>query len=336
MGGVGIIALVLVIVAVVLVARMCGSFASGLGGGADVAKVPDVTGMGEQDAQSALQRAGLAPKTVEREFNEEVPAGSVFNQNPPAGKKVRQGTIVSLYISLGQGRFEVPDLTGQDVTEATRALMDAGFTLGVITKVYRPELPAGRVINQEPVPGRVFPASTSIDLTVADVENLPAIDMPALAGLPLASAEQQLVSSNLQLSQVTYSPTDDSPTGVVLTQSPGAASPVELGSKVELSVAMPTADAAERNKTVNLHIPVPPGPEKQRVRVKVFDALGSDVYFDEELGPGGVVDKRVNIEGKATIMIFINDMSAPYRKEIIPYTEPVALPAEGQPAGGGY
>jgi beta-lactam-binding protein with PASTA domain len=339
MAGIGVAGLALVIIIVVIVLKTCSS-TTGLGSGADVAAVPDVVGMSEQDAQSTLQRAGLAPKTVQNDFNETVPAGSVYNQNPAAKRKVRQGTVVSLFVSLGQGRFTVPELAGQDVTAATRLLIDKGFTLGVITKVYRPDLPPGQVINQEPGPGRVFPASTSIDLTVADVENLPAIGMPALVGLPLSSAEQQLVSSNLQLSLVTYSPTDTSPAGVVLTQTPGATTPVELGGKVELTVAMPVADAAQRNKTVNLHIPVPPGPDKQRVRVKVFDALGNDVYFDEELSPGGVVDKRVNIEGKASILIFLNDMATPYRKEVIPYTgqEPVAAtvpPAAAEaPAGG--
>ncbi len=329
MAGIGVLALLLVIIVVVIVVKLVGGFSGDTG--ADT-KVPDVTGMAEVDAQTALQRASLAPKTVQQDYNDKVPAGSVFNQNPAPGRKVRQGSVVSLYISLGQGRFTVPNLAGQDVTAATRTLIDAGFKVGEIQKSYRADLPAGQVINQDPAPGRVFETETSINLLVADVEGLPAISMPAVTGLPLNSAEAQLATS-LRLSLVEYVPTDDSPAGVVLSQKPAAAESVEMGSLVQLTVAMPLSAAAERNKTVNLHIPIPSGPDKQRVRVKVFDGLGSDVYFDEELSPGGVVDKRVNIEGKATILIFMNDMEQAYRKEIIPYTgaEPAASPG---PAGG--
>jgi beta-lactam-binding protein with PASTA domain len=332
MGGFVVFAVLVVLAIVVIVVRACSSFNSGMGSSADVATVPNVVGMSEQDAIATLQNAGLAPKKVQSDFNETVPVGSVYNQNPPARHHTKQGTVVSLYISLGRGQFTVPDMAGKDVTAATQLLINQGFTLGEISKVYRPDLPAGQVVSQEPVPGRVFPATTSIDLVVADVENLPAITMPALIGLPLATAEQQLATAGLQLSQVTYAPSETAEAGSVLTQNPGTTTPAEFGAHVELTVAMPAADAAQRNKTVNLHIPIPAGQAKQRVRIKVFDALGTDVYYDNELEPGGVLDKRVNIEGKATIVIFLRDMEKPYRKEVIPYTGQEPATADTPPA----
>lgn len=326
---VAIAVLALVIIVVVIGVRMCGSVQSGLfSGGDEVAVVPDVAGMAEQDAISQLQNAGLAPKVIQRDFNETVPAGSVFDQNPDPKRKVGRGTVVNLYISMGKGRFTVPGLTGQDVTDATRELMEAGFTLGAIAKVYRADMPAGRVINQEPAAGRVFPASTSIDLTVADVEDLPEVSMPALVDLTLTAAESQLVAANLHLSDVDHVPDAEAGPGTVLEQNFPAGDAVELGAKVELQVAMDPQVAASRNKTINLHVPVPPGPDKQRVRIKVFDELGGDVYFDEELAPGDRVDKRVNVEGKATIFIFLNDLETPFRSEHIPYTGTEPAPGE--------
>ena len=77
-------------------------------------KVPNVTGMTQNDAQRALHDAGLAAYFA-MENDDTVPAGSVVEQAPAAGKKVAPSTIVLLAVSIGPAApsaVTVPDVVG--------------------------------------------------------------------------------------------------------------------------------------------------------------------------------------------------------------------------------
>ncbi len=53
-------------------------------------------------------------------------AGKVAEQNPPNGKAA-EGDTVTLTVSKGPPMIEVPDVVGDSVDDATKALEDAGF-----------------------------------------------------------------------------------------------------------------------------------------------------------------------------------------------------------------
>ena len=65
------------------------------------ATVPDVVGMGLEDANDALAAAGLAVGSVARVFSGFVPVGEVMRQNPPAGTASHTGAEIDLVISSG-------------------------------------------------------------------------------------------------------------------------------------------------------------------------------------------------------------------------------------------
>ena len=63
--------------------------------------VPGVQGMSEQDARSALQRAGLVAVTSENRVSSDKPEGTVLSQSPAAGSWQYPGTQVTLVVSSG-------------------------------------------------------------------------------------------------------------------------------------------------------------------------------------------------------------------------------------------
>lgn len=75
--------------------------------------VPDVVGMTEADAQSALESAGLVKGAVTYDQSATVPAGHVMAQNPGAGDSVDCGSAVDLVISYGEAVLPLPDLVGE-------------------------------------------------------------------------------------------------------------------------------------------------------------------------------------------------------------------------------
>ena len=73
--------------------------------------VPDVVGMTEAAAGTALTTAGLVKGAVTQKYSTTVPAGQVISQNPAAGGTATAGTAVALVLSKGAA----PPMTGSIV-----------------------------------------------------------------------------------------------------------------------------------------------------------------------------------------------------------------------------
>ncbi|WP_200807369.1 Stk1 family PASTA domain-containing Ser/Thr kinase [Demequina sp. NBRC 110053] len=71
--------------------------------------VPDVTGLGQAEAERQLGTQDLTFTYGPEQYNDDVPAGSVISQNPNGGTEVAPGTQVTLVLS--QGPEPQPDPT---------------------------------------------------------------------------------------------------------------------------------------------------------------------------------------------------------------------------------
>ncbi|MBT2412134.1 Stk1 family PASTA domain-containing Ser/Thr kinase [Streptomyces sp. ISL-12] len=90
--------------------------------------VPDVTGDDLADARAELEDAGLKVEVAtERVNSDDYDAGQVARQSPGDGERVAEGDTVTLTVSKGPERIEVPDVVGDDVDDARQELEDAGF-----------------------------------------------------------------------------------------------------------------------------------------------------------------------------------------------------------------
>lgn len=63
--------------------------------------VPDVSGMGKDDAASALAEAGYTSQ-VSYEYNEDVEAGTVLRTDPVSGEKLASGAMVTMVVALSR------------------------------------------------------------------------------------------------------------------------------------------------------------------------------------------------------------------------------------------
>jgi hypothetical protein len=65
-------------------------------------------------------------------------------------------------------RQKVPDLIGLTEQEARKKLVDAGLSLGLLSKKHQVGATAGRVIEQDPSSGTEAPAKTSVKVVIAE------------------------------------------------------------------------------------------------------------------------------------------------------------------------
>ncbi|WP_328453368.1 Stk1 family PASTA domain-containing Ser/Thr kinase [Streptomyces sp. NBC_00386] len=90
-------------------------------------ELPDVTGSSVEDATAQLEGAGLKVKIAAERVNSEFDKGQVAQQTPRAGREAATGDTVTLTLSKGPEMVEVPDVVGDSVDDAKKALEDAGF-----------------------------------------------------------------------------------------------------------------------------------------------------------------------------------------------------------------
>lgn len=109
-----------------------------------------------------------ADVVIQEEEHERVPAGHVIRQDPEAEQMViPDETIVTLVISSGKGKFEMPNLIGLSQTEAEATIERNNLVLESIEEDYG-EVPEGEVYRQHPVdPGQEVEAGTQITIWVS-------------------------------------------------------------------------------------------------------------------------------------------------------------------------
>ncbi|TWP37061.1 Stk1 family PASTA domain-containing Ser/Thr kinase [Leekyejoonella antrihumi] len=195
--------------------------------------VPSLRGRTQGVAVAAVQRADLQAR-VTQDFSESVAKGTVISATPASGDRVRKHGSVTLHVSKGPERYDVPTLTGQTLTAATSALRAGHLTLGTVTNDYSPSVPSGQIISVSPVAGTPSKKGTAIDLVVS--KGLQPVDIPDVTGQPKPAATSALTDLGLKVTfgDDAYSSTVGK--GDVITQTP-TTGPGHKGDTVNLVVS---------------------------------------------------------------------------------------------------
>jgi serine/threonine-protein kinase len=124
--------------------------------------VPKVTKLTQEEASAALTDAGFLVSAVE-EYSDQVPRGVVISQDPPRGTRIQPGNTVTIVVSLGPERFELPSFLGMSTQEAEARLLELGLVPRILP------IPGGNgdtVATHLPVSGTTVRVGDSITLYV--------------------------------------------------------------------------------------------------------------------------------------------------------------------------
>jgi serine/threonine-protein kinase len=205
--------------------------------------VPDVTGLGREEAEKMLAGIGLRLGEVRAVGDTLRPAGHIVAQFPPGGRKVKSGRTVDLDISRGPDRVLVPELSGARLETALAELDAVGLRVAEVETLRTPSMTAGLVIAIRPAAGTELDRGAAVVLAVsAPAGRFP---MPNLIGTNIETAAGIIASQGLVLAPIREAPSDE-PVGLVLVQYPEESSPVMEGDTVALIVASPPLPDADR------------------------------------------------------------------------------------------
>ena len=105
-------------------------------------------------AQKLLVPLGLklAPAPAQVTSSTATP-GSIVDQTPAAGTKVKKGTLVQVKVAVGSDKVKVPTVVGLTPVTADTTLRTAGLVLGTVSP--QPPNPTGKILSQIPKGGTV-------------------------------------------------------------------------------------------------------------------------------------------------------------------------------------
>ncbi|MBJ7330634.1 MAG: serine/threonine protein kinase [Solirubrobacteraceae bacterium] len=199
--------------------------------GPGTATVPDTVGEGRNAALQTLEDAGFKVEE-EKRSSEDIKENRVIEQRPDGGEQAATGATVTIVVSTGQPRADVPNVVGQSETAATAALQDAGFTVAR-TEEETEDAEPGIVLRQDPAGGARAKRGSRVAIVVA--KEPAEVEVPDVTGRSQAAATQTLRNAGFDVNVTTADVDSPDADDRVQRQSPSSGK-AKRGSTVTITV----------------------------------------------------------------------------------------------------
>jgi beta-lactam-binding protein with PASTA domain/predicted Ser/Thr protein kinase len=191
--------------------------------------VTHYVGLPQAQAEQQIQQAGLV-SAVNRHTNNSVPSGKVYKQDPGAGSKIDKGGTVTIWVSTGPPKVTMPDVKGEQWTQAQQTLVNLGlkpkkFNVGGKT--------AGQVTATDPSAGTKVPVGSTVRVNVSTGPKIGTV--PSVVGLSIQDATAKLNTAGFNANPKFVDST--APQGQVISQTPSPGSSEPEGTSVTLNVS---------------------------------------------------------------------------------------------------
>ena len=229
---------VLVLVALALIGGIWYALQSTTKSNATVAVPDNLVNMTQQDAQAAVEAAGIVftvdPKKVP---SDTVAEGSVVETDPPSGTMVAPGSTVKAKISSGSDSVIVPDnLINMSPEEAKQAVEALGLVWQLSSdQVASDTVENGKIAQVNPSPGSKVKKGQTITGTVSS--GTKSVAVPDLTGMTQDQAREALAAKGLKVGSVLTSDDASQREGLVLFSSPEAGTSVNKGESVSITLS---------------------------------------------------------------------------------------------------
>jgi serine/threonine-protein kinase len=208
-----------------------------------VTTVPQIEGLSRGEAGARLADQGLRLRGVENQgrYSEKVPAGHVVRQSPDERTLVKRGSGVTVVLSLGPQRVEVPELAGRTLPAAQASLSGSGLTVGRLLGAFSSTAATGSVLASDPPQSADIPPSTPVHVLLS--LNVPAerYIMPDLVYSDYEGVRPLFEQLGFTFGSVKYERYEGVAAGVILRQFPLPGHPLTKQDNISLVVA--TTDA---------------------------------------------------------------------------------------------
>jgi serine/threonine-protein kinase len=195
-------------------------------------EVPPLVGLSTDQARGLLEPRGLLLALDGEKPDATVAAGSISEQKPLGGSRLRRGE--SVHAILAKQALQVPNVVGMTPDQARAALDKVKLKAGKQTDGPSDSVPKGQVASANPAVGAIVNSDTVVDLVVS--VGPPTQAVPSVVGKRLSSAKSVLEQAGFAVGATRYGSSDDFEQGIVIRQNPAAGSQASPGVKIDLVI----------------------------------------------------------------------------------------------------
>ena len=176
-------------------------------------------------------------------------AGTVLEQSPNAGTKVKKGRTITLKIAYNDATVLVTTVSGKTASEAQSLLESAGFKVSVV-EVYDTSKTAGVVFKTYPEEGSYADKGALVTIYVATSKVENAVKVPQVTDYSQDIATELIKKVGLKVDVKEVNSTKAA--GTVVSQSPAADASVAAGSTVTINVSNGVPESSTATVTYTL------------------------------------------------------------------------------------
>jgi eukaryotic-like serine/threonine-protein kinase len=129
----------------------------------------------------------------------------------------------------------VPDVTWHSSTEAFSLLTDTGLKPRISNRTFDKDIPAGRIIEQQPKRGKHVKYGRIINLTVSTGQRKAPV--PNLVGRPFSQIDTLLSDAGFRIGATIEVETEQYQTGIIISQLPSPEVETDTGSRIDIFIA---------------------------------------------------------------------------------------------------
>ena len=201
-------------------------------------KIPDVSNLSVQEAESELENKGFKVAAETKDAtSDSVEVGNVVKTSPASGRTVKEGSTITLYISVGEGGYTLEDFKGKNYLEVKGYLEN---TYKLYVEVKEDELEdinkyeKGTIIKTEPEAGTLLKEGDTVKLHIPDSS----VTYPDFTSGEYSLKDIEAFASkyNINLS-VEYTETNEYEVGKIYKQSRDPGSMVTENSELKIYIA---------------------------------------------------------------------------------------------------
>lgn len=191
---------------------------------------------------------------VVQDYRANTEYGVIFDQNPAAGKDIKKGTVIKIYVSMGGKTVKVPDVSNYDVSRATSILKTEGLEYEIVE---RPDenVAANTVIETSPARDSNVYVGTKITVYVSTGAPTVYVDLPDVRNVNIDDAKRLIEKAGLVVGTVTTVESDPEMKDIVISQDPTPSSSNKQAGK-GTAVNLQIGSGEKTNKfTLTINLP---------------------------------------------------------------------------------
>lgn len=178
--------------------------------------IPDLRGKTKTEVTNIINNMDLRFEVRDSVYSLEAAPGTVVDQYPKPGLKVKKNRTVYITVSaVSQEMIPMPQLTDISYRQALNMIESSGLMAGNIE--YQPSQFPDLVLdqkidNQSVAVGKLVPKGSVVDLVLGSSNTGTSSEVPALFGRNLSEARMMLGEAFLNVGKITYDdsiPTDE-------------------------------------------------------------------------------------------------------------------------------